>query len=41
MKEVKNIINEMTEGAGGDLYRAARAQRAELGRDFEKHLPCG
>jgi hypothetical protein len=35
MKEVKNIINEMTEGAGGDLYRAARAQRAELGRDFE------
>jgi len=35
MKEVKNLINEMTDGAGGDLYRAARAQRAELGREFE------
>lgn len=35
MKEVKNVINDMTEGAGGDLYRAARAQRAELGKDFE------
>jgi len=35
MKQVKGVINEMTEGAGGDLYRAARAQRAELGRDFE------
>jgi hypothetical protein len=35
MREVKNIINEMTDGAGGDLYRAARLQRAELGREFE------
>ena len=35
MKQVKGVINEMTEGAGGDLYRAARAQRAELGKDFE------
>ena len=35
MKQVKGVINEMTEGAGGDLYRAARVQRAELGRDFE------
>jgi len=35
MKDIKKIINEVTEGAGGDLYRAARAQRAELGRDFE------
>ena len=35
MKQVKGVINEMTEGAGGDLYRAARTQRAELGREFE------
>ena len=35
MKQVKDVINDMTEGAGGDLYRAARVQRAELGRDFE------
>jgi hypothetical protein len=35
MKDIKKIINEVTEGAGGDLYRAARVQRAELGRDFE------
>jgi hypothetical protein len=35
MKDIKKIINEVTEGAGGDLYRAARTQRAELGRDFE------
>jgi len=35
MKQVKDVINDMTEGAGGDLYRAARTQRKELGRDFE------
>ena len=35
MKQVKNVINDMTDGAGGDLYRAARAQRAELGNQFE------
>jgi hypothetical protein len=35
MKDIKKIINEVTEGAGGDLYRAARTQRAELGREFE------
>ena len=35
MKQVKGVINEMTDGAGGDLYRAARTQRAELGREFE------
>ena len=35
MKQVKDVINEMTEGAGGDLYRAARTQRKELGNDFE------
>ena len=35
MKQVKGVINDMTEGAGGDLYRAARVQRAELGNQFE------
>jgi hypothetical protein len=35
MRQVKDVINEITEGAGGDLYRAARKQRKELGRDFE------
>jgi hypothetical protein len=35
MREVKNVINDMTEGKGGDLYRAARTQRKELANDFE------
>ena len=32
---VKQRINEMTEGAGGDAYRAARAARSEHARTFE------
>lgn len=35
MGEVKTIINSMTEGAGGDLYRKARAERAQLGKEFD------
>lgn len=35
MKDIKKIINEVTEGAGGDLYRAARLERTQLGNDFE------
>lgn len=35
MGRVKNVINEITEGAGGDLYRAARTQRKELAKEFE------
>jgi hypothetical protein len=35
MKEVKKVINASTEGAGGDLYRAARAERTDLGTKFE------
>jgi hypothetical protein len=35
MREVKNVINDMTDGAGGDLYRAARVQRKELANEFE------
>jgi hypothetical protein len=35
MGKVKGVINEMTEGAGGDLYRAARAERKQLAKQFE------
>ena len=35
MKQVKGVINDVTEGAGGDLYRAARAERTDLGNQFE------
>lgn len=35
MGQVKGVINNMTEGVGGDLYRAARTQRRELGNEFE------
>ena len=35
MKQVKDVINDMTEGVGGDLYRAARTQRKQLGNNFE------
>jgi len=35
MGQVKGVINEMTEGAGGDLYRAARTERKQLAKQFE------
>jgi hypothetical protein len=35
MGRVKGVINDITEGAGGDLYRAARTQRKELANEFE------
>jgi hypothetical protein len=35
MSDVKKVINQTTEGAGGDLYRAARAEREDLGKQFE------
>jgi hypothetical protein len=35
MGKVKGVINEMTEGTGGDLYRVARSQRKQLAKDFE------
>ena len=37
MKEVKKVINDSTEGKGGDLYRAARAERTDLGTKFENN----
>jgi hypothetical protein len=35
MGQVKGVINDMTEGAGGNLYRAARNERKQLAKDFE------
>jgi hypothetical protein len=35
MGQVKGVINDMTEGAGGDLYRKARMERKQLAKDFE------
>jgi hypothetical protein len=34
-KELKSLIDQATEGAGGDLYRIARTQRRELANKFE------
>jgi hypothetical protein len=34
-KELKKLIDQATEGAGGDLYRTARAQRKQLANEFE------
>ena len=36
-KEIKNLINQSTEGAGGDLYREARTAREKLANDFENN----
>lgn len=35
MGQVKGVINDMTEGAGGNFYRAARMERKQLAKDFE------
>jgi hypothetical protein len=35
MGKVKGVINDMTEGTGGDLYRKARMERKQLAKDFE------
>ena len=34
-KAMKNIINQMTEGQGGELYQEARKLRTKFGREFE------
>jgi hypothetical protein len=34
-RELKGLINASTEGAGGDLYRNARALRAQVGKEFD------
>jgi len=34
-KDLKGLIDQATENAGGDLYRTARAQRKQLAKEFE------
>jgi len=34
--EVKSVIDEITDGAGGDAYKAARKARAQMGEEFER-----
>lgn len=34
-KDVKNLIDTMTEGKGGDLYKKARSLRFQYGKEFE------
>jgi hypothetical protein len=34
-KEMKDLINQMTEGQGGELYQEARKLRTKYGREFE------
>lgn len=36
-KEVKGIIDQITEGAGGEKYQAARKLRREFAKEFEDH----
>lgn len=36
-REVKGIIDSMTEGKGGDLYKQARQLRFRYGKEFEDH----
>ena len=36
-KDLKGLIDQSTEGAGGDLYREARASRKQLATDFENN----
>jgi len=34
-KEVKNLIDQVTEGAGGNLYQEARAARRQFSKEFD------
>ena len=34
-KDLKNLIDQTTEGAGGDLYKEARAARRQFAKEFE------
>ena len=38
MKDVKKVLDQVTEGAGGDLYKAARTQRRELAKQFDDNF---
>ena len=34
-KEIKNLIDQVTEGVGGDLYKQARSARRQFAKEFE------
>lgn len=36
MGDIRQIIDKVTDGKGGDLYKKARAERKKLGDDFEE-----
>jgi hypothetical protein len=36
-RDLKNLIDQSTEGAGGDLYREARQSRKQLANEFENN----
>ena len=36
-RDLKNLIDQSTEGAGGDLYRTARQSRRQLANEFENN----
>jgi hypothetical protein len=38
MKDIKNVLDQVTEGAGGDLYKAAKTQRKELANQFDDNF---
>jgi hypothetical protein len=38
MKDVKKVLDQVSEGAGGDLYKLARTQRRELANQFDDNL---
>jgi hypothetical protein len=41
MGEIRDGIDKMTEGKGGDLYKAARKSRFDYGTEFEEHRGVG
>ena len=38
MKDIRNVLDQVSEGAGGDLYKAARTQRRELANQFDDNF---
>jgi hypothetical protein len=38
MKDIKKVLDQVTEGAGGDLYKAAKTQRKELANQFDDNF---
>jgi len=38
MKDVKTVIDQMTDGAGGSLYQQARTERRALAKEFDDNI---